>query len=284
MGERFLARRVGQDLGLKPVMENAGHDLGLTVDQIQATSKTLAALLRLEGPLTPPVVGELVPDLQIQLGYAMQREEASRRNLQTRRQFLSSIRNWSVGVGLIALTGTGTWSIFDYFWGPKAQSRQLEADRELENTYTLRETPSVSSFSGWTVRYAGREDGNFIPTNTVSNPLERASHLQLPSNRLGVLEDTGILLYEHRRSSDRQLVGKLSVITRYIPASGDRSGSYTVGQQWVLRDQDTNNPNILVLENRPNSLKYYLVLDWTKQHQSENLIFQLRVYQPQPRQ
>lgn len=282
--EKLPIRRASKDndLGLKPVMESAGHDLGLTVDQIQATSETLAALLRSDGALTPPIIGELVPDLQIQLGYAVQRGGVEERKLQTRRQFLSGIRKWGIGASFIALAGTGAWNIFDNSWGPSAQRKQLEKARELENTYTLGDIPSVSSFSGWTIRYAGRGDGNFIPTNLVSYPLERDSHIRLQSDKLGVLEDTGIILDEHQRSSDRQLVGKFSIITRYIPASSNTSASSTVGQEWVLRDQDMNNPDILVLENKSKSL-YYLALVWTKKHQTENLIFQLRAYQPQPK-
>lgn len=181
------------------------------------------------------------------------------------------------GVGFVAC---------DNLWGSTAQQRQRDWDRRLETGNTLGTEPTSPSFNGWVVRYARNEDGNFIPTNVLSDPLEPGTWIQFPSNKLNRLENIGVILRDHIRTTDEQPVGKLAIVTKYTPPdSRSSSPTYQVGEEWVLRGHSAreSNSNILIFENQATGLRHYLSITRSKAIESQQPVFQLRAYQLQTR-
>lgn len=80
-----------------------------------------------------------------------------------RRAFLKTIGNWGTAIIVTSMVGGGIYSCVDNTWGGAAQDKQRAIDKKLEDQDTLGITQSLSSYLGWTVRYASRVDGNFVP-------------------------------------------------------------------------------------------------------------------------
>lgn len=214
----------------------------------------------------------------------LQQQQEERRI--TRRQFLSQLRNWGVGVATIALAGKGGFFLFDETIGPAAIARKSieiqNRHKQLEDNYTLSLEPTASSYAGWTVRYANKNQ-IFIPTNLISDPLIPGTSIKFPAKKLNKLEDTGIIINDHIRTTDGQPTGRLSIITSYTPA-GTNSKGYTVaeriivGEEWILIDKPTGdiNPAILAFENKSTGSTVHLSI--TRSKPVENPTFQLQSY------
>lgn len=202
----------------------------------------------------------------------------------SRRAFLRRIRNWSLATIVTLTLGKGAYTVYDDSWGNSAQARQRERDRRLEEQNTLGTEPSMPSHSRWTVRYAKADEGVFLPVGLPSDPLSSGTTIQLPSDRPNKLETTGIVIYDHIRTTDAHPVGKLAIVTGFERYASTNSEIPVTGEQWVLRDQPTTgiNPQVLVFES-PTSQKNYLSVTRSKSVGSERPFFQLRAYQPQPK-
>lgn len=215
-------------------------------------------------------INDLVEPLREKSAKWQQELEARRIS---RRRFLNGAIGWGVG-GMLALgTVSLVWSWIDSSVGPEAQKREFAYRQWLEAHNTLGLSASSPSLNRWTVRYAPA-DLRLVPAGVSSDTLAEGTMIQLAGNKLGALDSTGIIIKDHIRTTDGQPVGRLAI------ATGNRNPGYTIGEEWVLRDQSTEaiNANVLIVENLDSKTAQYLSPVRSKTVDSQKPTFTLWAY------
>jgi len=170
--EAELTQPPSQDsLDLVPSSEEGRRDLGLSSQDIQATSKVLAGLLKSSesDPMTPVMIGNLKPVLEEQLWHALQREKAEQnlaekagvKNEERRKIVVGTLR--AVGLSSMTLGVLGTlYRLVEGLLSPETQAAIAEEERkrkeELERNNTLGLIPSAPSYAGWRIKYLPVDD------------------------------------------------------------------------------------------------------------------------------
>lgn len=232
------------DLGLVPVFDEERKDLGLNSSDIQATSRVLAALFRLDtGSIIPTLAGEAKLLLEQQLGYALRREEtrvaASQITQEGRRKFFRYLFN---GVVTAAITGgAGLTTVLLILDEPRRK-------QEFEQTHTLGTKPTAPSTTNWIVYYEPKEEGVDFLRSTDPNSL-----VTWPGGKdieFTGLDSTKIYLLDYTRS-DGVRVPKLQITLSYT------GGAF---EEWILRDLPTPDmeTRVVVFERVGDSRKKYL--------------------------
>lgn len=154
------------DLGLVPKFTSRENDLGLSSADIQATSRVLYALFRHDHPLAPILTGEVKPDLEEQLGIALDREATATRTIVQRKW--SQIRRNVLSVLPAALFTIGVFGFAGYLTyqertpeaiaaQAKVAAEKVEQDRlakvEFEKNNALGLATSTVSYNGWRINY-----------------------------------------------------------------------------------------------------------------------------------
>ena len=124
----------------------------------------------------------------------------------------------------------------------------------------------------------------YLPTSIISTPIKNGEQIRLPGNRLNELEDTGIFVKDHLRTSDGVSVERFAIATGYKPAisTKDYNGyttftpeRYDFGEEDVLQEKP-----VVIFEKLAGGRNLYLQITRSKSADNQEPVFYLRQMEP----
>lgn len=260
-------------------------------------SMQLIEYLAVEGGITYDEAAVLMERAQALVDPLKEKSQTLAKQRIDRRNFLKGLATTTVSLTVLGGTGWGLVEVASSLFGETARRRATEkyiaqqaADKEfrrrLETSNTLGLEPSTQSFSGWHVRYAKNDGTFYAETNRRSTPIDHNTAILLPGDRLNELDDTGILIREHLRTSDDVPVGRLAIATKFTPEHTvkDEYGNdkiipnqYSVTEEVVLKNQPDD---VLVFEKPTSEQRYHLRINRSKSKDNQPPVFSYHLLTP----
>lgn len=255
-------------LGLTPSYDEDRGDLGLTIPEIQNTSRVLAMLLRQSGnsSISEILIGELKPPLEEQLGYAIRREEVAEKLAgynQIKDKRRRALLGWTLGTAVAFTLGIPVVKTLGEAFAKadeEIRARKRAEKEALDKSNLLDLTPSAPSINGWRVKYPIMDPKvDYIESQEKDNVavLNNGDSVTFSSmDFFGTKEPTYIYLTDHTKL-DGNSISIMKV------ALSSTSGSIEI---WALRDQPTGeiDTRVLIFENVKTQQVRYVLITKTK--------------------